>query len=206
MDAKHRKLLRKQRLHLAKQLIVGDTIVQYLYQENILTESHVEEIRSQNTNKKRAIQLLDILPTRGPKAFDFFIDSIQDEYPWIKTKLLDELTRLGDGQTGSAETLKLPEQVQNTIPTEKQLNKLASRLGPDWENVLISLGLTTVDIYRCRVNHSYSAQSQTLAAFVLWKQKFGKEATVQRLYDAFLENEVHPSLANDIFQLEVESI
>ncbi|KAG2459785.1 CRADD protein, partial [Polypterus senegalus] len=102
MDAKHIKLLRKQRLHLAKQLIVGDTIVQYLYQENILTESHVEEIRSQNTNKKRAIKLLDILPTRGPKAFDTFIDSIQDEYPWIKTKLLDELTRLGDGQTGSA--------------------------------------------------------------------------------------------------------
>ncbi|NXX24081.1 CRADD protein, partial [Podargus strigoides] len=31
--------------------------------------------------------LLDILPTRGPKAFDVFLDSLQ-EFPWVKDKLM----------------------------------------------------------------------------------------------------------------------
>ncbi|NXG45684.1 CRADD protein, partial [Psilopogon haemacephalus] len=31
--------------------------------------------------------LLDILPSRGPKAFDVFLDSLQ-EFPWVKEKLV----------------------------------------------------------------------------------------------------------------------
>ncbi|NXU56149.1 CRADD protein, partial [Turnix velox] len=33
------------------------------------------------------MMLLDILPTRGPKAFDAFLDSLQ-EFPWVKEKLM----------------------------------------------------------------------------------------------------------------------
>ncbi|NXS31494.1 CRADD protein, partial [Pomatostomus ruficeps] len=33
------------------------------------------------------MMLLDILPTRGPKAFDTFLDSLQ-EFPWVKDKLM----------------------------------------------------------------------------------------------------------------------
>ncbi|NXX51032.1 CRADD protein, partial [Tricholaema leucomelas] len=33
------------------------------------------------------MMLLDILPSRGPKAFDVFLESLQ-EFPWVKDKLL----------------------------------------------------------------------------------------------------------------------
>ncbi|MGH0139307.1 UNVERIFIED_CONTAM: hypothetical protein FKN15_025137 [Acipenser sinensis] len=84
--------------------------------------------------------------------------------------------------------------------TEKQLNKLSVRVGPEWENILIELGLTTNEIYRCKANHSCNVQSQTMAAFVMWKQRFGKRATVQCLLSSLEAAEIDPSVMDDIFQ------
>ena len=91
MDQTHKEVLRKHRLDLSNQLLIGDTIVHFLYQENILTENHVEEIQAQITNKKKTLRLLDILPTRGPQAFDTFLQSLEEEFIWIKDKLLQDL-------------------------------------------------------------------------------------------------------------------
>ncbi|XP_053541628.1 death domain-containing protein CRADD isoform X4 [Ictalurus punctatus] len=88
MEPKHRDLLRAQRLHLCEQLVVDETIVQYLYQEDILTEGQVEEIQSQKSNKNKTLLLLSILPNRGPNAFNVFVQSLEQDFPWIKEKLL----------------------------------------------------------------------------------------------------------------------
>lgn len=88
MEPKHRNLLRSQRLHLCDQLVVDDTIVQYLYQEDILTDGQVEEILSQRSNKDKTLKLLSILPDRGPNAFNVFVQSLEDGFLWIKEELL----------------------------------------------------------------------------------------------------------------------
>jgi len=88
MDPKHKKLLRSQRIFLAEELLVDDMIIQYLYQEGILTESCLEEIESEPSNRKKTLKLLDILPTRGSHAFYHFTQSLEKDFPWIKDKLL----------------------------------------------------------------------------------------------------------------------
>jgi CASP2 and RIPK1 domain-containing adaptor len=60
--------------------------LQYLYQEGILTENHVQEIKAQATGFRKTMLLLDILPSRGLKAFDNFLNSLQ-EFPWVREKL-----------------------------------------------------------------------------------------------------------------------
>ncbi len=57
MDPKHKKLLRSQRIFLAEELLVDDMMIQYLYQEEILTESHLEEIQSESSNRKKTLKL-----------------------------------------------------------------------------------------------------------------------------------------------------
>lgn len=100
MDPVHRALLRTHRLELSGQLLVSDTIVPFLYQENILTEAQVEDIESQPTNRQKSLRLLDILPSRGPRAFDSFLRSLE-EFSWVRDKLLLELqTTPGSGSTG----------------------------------------------------------------------------------------------------------
>uniref|UniRef100_A0A8D2Q5V4 Suppressor of cytokine signaling 2 n=1 Tax=Varanus komodoensis TaxID=61221 RepID=A0A8D2Q5V4_VARKO len=86
MDARDKHVLRSLRLELCAELLVEGLIIQYLYQEGILTENHVQEIRSQVTNQRKTMMLLDILPTRGPKAFETFLESLQ-EFPWVRDKL-----------------------------------------------------------------------------------------------------------------------
>jgi len=87
MDARDKQLLRSLRLELCTEVLVDGVVIQYLYQEGFLTDSHVQEIKSQTTSQRKTMMLLDILPTRGPKAFDAFLDSLQ-EFPWVKDKLL----------------------------------------------------------------------------------------------------------------------
>lgn len=88
MDPKHKKFLRSQRLQLADEILVDDTIVQYLYQEDILTQSHLEDIQCESSNRRKVLKLLDILPTRGSRAFHHFIKSLEKEFPWIKDSLV----------------------------------------------------------------------------------------------------------------------
>lgn len=102
MDPAHIALLRTHRLELSGQLLVSDTIVPFLYQENILTLSQVEDIESQQTNRQKTLKLLDLLPSRGPRAFDIFLRSLE-EFSWVRDRLLEELqTRHGPGPTGKS--------------------------------------------------------------------------------------------------------
>uniref|UniRef100_A0A9L0RDG1 Suppressor of cytokine signaling 2 n=1 Tax=Equus caballus TaxID=9796 RepID=A0A9L0RDG1_HORSE len=81
MDARDKQVLRSHRLELGAEVLVEGLVLQYLYQEGVLTENHVQEIKAQATGLRKTMLLLDILPSRGPKAFDAFLDSLQ-EFPW----------------------------------------------------------------------------------------------------------------------------
>ena len=71
MDKKHRELLRKNRLKLVQDLDATQ-LLNYLFQENCLSESDVDNIKVQTTPRAKAEKLLDILPRRGPHSFDVF--------------------------------------------------------------------------------------------------------------------------------------
>nr|XP_020143508.1 death domain-containing protein CRADD isoform X2 [Microcebus murinus]XP_020143510.1 death domain-containing protein CRADD isoform X2 [Microcebus murinus] len=86
MDSRDRQVLRSLRLELGAEVLVEGLVLQYLYQEGILTENHVQEIQAQATGLRKTMLLLDILPSRGPKAFNAFLDSLQ-EFPWVREKL-----------------------------------------------------------------------------------------------------------------------
>lgn len=86
MEARDKQVLRSLRLDLSAEVLVDGLVLQYLYQEGVLTENHVQEIKAQATGLRKTMLLLDILPSRGPKAFDAFLDSLQ-EFPWVREKL-----------------------------------------------------------------------------------------------------------------------
>lgn len=100
MEPAHKAVLRKLRLYLSGQLLVSDTIVPFLYQEDVLTDAQVEDVDSQPTDTQKTLKLLDILPSRGPRAFDSFLRSLED-FSWVRDRLQQELqSPPGPGSTG----------------------------------------------------------------------------------------------------------
>lgn len=102
MEPEHRALLLQHRLKLSEELLVTESIVQFLYQEEILSQHHVEEIESQPSSRQKSLKLLDILPSRGPRAFNCFLQAL-DDFSWVRDGLLLELQKgaaRGHGATG----------------------------------------------------------------------------------------------------------
>ncbi|KAM7378623.1 hypothetical protein PAMA_013503 [Pampus argenteus] len=199
MEPAHKELLRRHRLELSGQLLVSDTIVPFLYQEDILTEAQVEEIESQPTDRQKSLKLLQLLPGRGPRAFPALLRALED-YSWVRDKLLLEL-QAAPGATGEAADppdVWPPDSVLQRVPSDRELSRLASRLGSEWEAVLLDLGLSAEALFRCRADHLLSTHGATLAALLQWRRAEGKKASVQRLLQSLQTADFHPSILQDV--------
>ena len=47
---------------------------------------------AQRTTQDRSRRLLEILPSRGSKAFSVFVESLREDYDWLADSLEDEAT------------------------------------------------------------------------------------------------------------------
>ena len=82
MEKAHRNNLRHCRQKIVEDLDVRD-VLDILIENDILEEESHEKIISEKTRRAQARSLLDTLPTRGPRAYTVFLESLSENYSWL---------------------------------------------------------------------------------------------------------------------------
>ncbi|XP_067833970.1 caspase-2-like, partial [Heptranchias perlo] len=77
MRKHHQETLRWHHVILAKQLVPGE-LLQHLLAQEIITEEMLELIESKCGTFLKNVELLKLLPKRGPRAFDTFCTALID--------------------------------------------------------------------------------------------------------------------------------
>ena len=85
MDDKHREILRSQQLNLRRDLEVRKLLPKLF---SVLDPEDEEEVKAEATRRKMVEKLLNILPQKGPKAFDVFVRGLQETQPFLAAPLL----------------------------------------------------------------------------------------------------------------------
>lgn len=97
MSKDHREKIRGCHVFLLDNLETTE-ILDHLIQDGIITEHQAEEINLQGPRRDRIFKLLSILPTRGPEAYDTFINALretQQEYIAEELQSFDPETKNG---------------------------------------------------------------------------------------------------------------
>ena len=76
MEELHRRILATKRQEIIDNIASPLDVADALYASRVLTVNHVEDIKAEIARYKQVRALLDILPLRGPTAFDLFYDAL----------------------------------------------------------------------------------------------------------------------------------
>ncbi|OWF51510.1 caspase-2-like [Mizuhopecten yessoensis] len=76
MDETDKRKLTSNRSYLVKNIYKPMSVVDKLMEERIITDGMKQDIEAERTNDDRNRKLLDIIPRRGPKAFEEFLKAL----------------------------------------------------------------------------------------------------------------------------------
>ncbi|XP_029055973.1 apoptotic protease-activating factor 1 [Osmia bicornis bicornis] len=94
MDKLHQSILKRLRNSIVADIDVYNGIIQPLKSEYILKAQDIADIDVAISKQQKAEILLDILPNRGPYAFDIFRQALQHHYDWLSDDM-DKLEESG---------------------------------------------------------------------------------------------------------------
>ncbi len=85
MTTKHRKQLVMNRVQFVKDLDT-EGVIPYLIQEEVINQDMADRVMANTTQRNRNAAFLDLLPTRGDRAYGIFVDILKNseaQQPWL---------------------------------------------------------------------------------------------------------------------------
>ncbi|XP_054361139.1 caspase-2 isoform X3 [Mirounga angustirostris] len=128
MHPDHQEALKKNRVVLAKQLLLSE-LLEHLLEKDIITLEMREHIQAKVGSFSQNVELLNLLPKRGPQAFDAFCVALREtKQGHLEDLLLTTLSGLQHAlpPLSCDYDLSLPFPMCESCPPRKQL-----RLSPD---------------------------------------------------------------------------
>ncbi|XP_028632265.1 caspase-2 isoform X1 [Grammomys surdaster] len=166
MHPDHQETLKKNRVVLAKQLLLSE-LLEHLLEKDIITLEMRELIQAKGGSFSQNVELLNLLPKRGPQAFDAFCEALRETRQGHLEDLL--LTTLSDIQhvlppLSCDYDTSLPFSVCETCPPHKQLRLSTDTTEHSLDNgdgpPCLQVKPCTPEFYQAHYQLAYRLQSQ----------------------------------------------
>ncbi|XP_020853602.1 caspase-2 isoform X2 [Phascolarctos cinereus] len=186
MEQKHQEALKKNRVVLAKQLLLSE-LLEHLLEKDIITLEMRELIQTKVGSFSQNVEFLNLLPKRGPHAFGAFCEALRE----TKQGHLEELLRrtLCSFQhilppLGCDDDSSLPLPVCESCPPRKQLRLSVETMEHSLDNgdgpPSLQVKPCTPEFYRTHHHLAYRLQSRPRGlALVLSNVHFNGEKDLE---------------------------
>ncbi|KAK3586920.1 hypothetical protein CHS0354_008516 [Potamilus streckersoni] len=88
MNNQQKEAIKQHQLQMMNEIILTEKLFAALYQNGIFDENMIEMIKAEKTATDQVSKMLNMLPNRGPEAFDGFIMAIKNDHPWLANLLI----------------------------------------------------------------------------------------------------------------------
>lgn len=100
MDEQHKELLKCHRTRFLKSIDI-DRLIPLLQTNGALTNDDVTDLKKYHNSEGKAEKLLDLLPSKGSKAFQAFCLALENTYPHLLTVMFLGGNKKMSGKLGS---------------------------------------------------------------------------------------------------------
>nr|XP_031530456.1 caspase-2 isoform X3 [Vicugna pacos] len=166
MHPDHQEALKKNRVVLAKQLLLSE-LLEHLLEKDIITMEMREHIQAKVGSFNQNVELLNLLPKRGPQAFDAFCVALRDtKQSHLEELLLRTLSGLprAPPPLSCDYDLRLPFPACESLPPHKQLRLSADTVEYSLDNgdgpACLQVKPCTPEFYQAHCQLAYRLQSR----------------------------------------------
>ncbi|XP_055864637.1 caspase-3-like isoform X2 [Biomphalaria glabrata] len=232
MNQNQKDILRHNYMQLAEYIMPSiEQVCKNLWMAKVISKPMMEDIlEGKNTNRKRAMALLDLLPSRGPHAFDVFFRSLEENDLFEAAYLLkpeqrksyEDVTatfttkpaeKLGSGQEKN-KVIHNPEfdELPDTWPSAEALKNCGVRIiqtSDTEQQQLYKVSLTPkgqLQYYQMKSEKRGKVLVINNAKFETLTERDGSGQDEESIYETFRELKFEVQVLHDKTHEEIESI
>ncbi|XP_060092912.1 caspase-2 [Heteronotia binoei] len=136
MQKCHQEALKRNRVSLAKQLVLKE-LLEHLIEKDVITMEMVEIIQAKEGSFSQNVEFLNLLPKRGPKAFSSFCEALREtKQQHLEEMLLSTIPSQSNGTArlnhGCEESSSFPVPESGTLQKRQRLHD--ESMDYSWDN------------------------------------------------------------------------
>ncbi|TFK01473.1 phosphopantothenate--cysteine ligase [Platysternon megacephalum] len=186
MQQCHQEVLKKNRVSLAKQLVLKE-LLEHLIEKDIITIEMMETIQAKAGSFSQNVELLNLLPKRGPTAFSAFCEALREtKQQHLEEMLLNAILRLSNGiaRLGQDYESSVPFPVRESCRSPKRPRQIGELMEHSLDNgdgpPYIPVKPCTPEFYHAHQRLAYKLISQPRGlALVLSNMHFSSEKDLE---------------------------
>ncbi|XP_074790700.1 caspase-2 isoform X2 [Natator depressus] len=186
MQRCHQEVLKKNRVSLAKQLVLKE-LLEHLIEKDVITIEMMETIQAKAGSFSQNVELLNLLPKRGPTAFSAFCEALREtKQQHLEEMLLNAIPSLSNGisRLGQGYESSVPFPVRESCFSPKRPRRIRELMEHSLDNgdgpPYVPVKPCTPEFYYAHQRLSYKLISQPRGlALVLSNMHFSSEKDLE---------------------------